>query len=143
MDKFFFFVFIVVMVGYLWADNHNQKQKKIFHNKINNYQDKAKHGDLNAQKELAWLYAHGVDLYFSKTYGVNLQNSAYWYEQSAMQGDVNSQFIIADIYENGIAIDVNLQNANYWYYQASLQGDNLSQYRLAQNFENGKGIPKS
>lgn len=149
MDKIIFCIATILICGYLWIESHNQKQKQNFHHQIITYENKAKQGDLNAQKLLADLYARGADLIIfdsnnsNSSNGKNLHNSAYWYEQSALQGDIESQFAIANIYENGIGIDKNLQNANYWYYQASMQGNAPSQYRLAQNFEHGKGVIQS
>lgn len=143
MDKLIFAAFILLICVSLWIDNHNQQQKQSFNNQIHYYHKQAKNGDLNAQKTLATLYARGVDLILTNTYGVNLQNANYWYEQSALQGDMEAQYHLANNYENGMGLAVDLQNANYWYYQSAMQGNSLSQYKLAKIFENGRGVPRS
>lgn len=165
MDKFFFFVFIVVTIGYLWTDKHNQKQKQHFRQKIYQCEIKTKsqpkddiicladgapcHLQKNWEKVegmlcLAENYRHGTDILFrDKKYGQDLQQSLYWYEKLAFDGYSDAQFETAKIYEQGVGVSQDLKNANAWYYQAYLSGNLKAGLILANHLAQGRGIEQN
>lgn len=167
MDKLFFFIFIVVTVGYLWTDNHNRKQKQQFRQTIYQCEIKTKsqpkddgkicladgsvpcHLLKNWDKVegmlcLAENYRHGTDILFSnKKYGQDLQISSYWYEQLAFDGYPDAQFETAKTYEYGIGVSQDLKNANAWYYQAYLSGNLEAGFILANHLAQGRGIEQN
>ena len=167
MDKFFFFIFMIIVCGYLWADSYNRKQKQHFRQTIYQCEIKTKsqlkddgsicladgnipcHLLKNWDKVegmlcLAENYRNGIDLLFSdKKYGQDLQKSAYWYEQLALKGHQEAQFEMANILEQGMGVEKDLQNANAWYYQAYISGNLEAGFIFANHLEQGKGIDKN
>lgn len=167
MDKFFLFVFMIIICGYLWTDNHNRKQKQQFRQTIYHCELKTKsepkddgkicladgnipcHLLKNWDKVegmlcLAENYRNGTDILFDdKNYGQDLQKSLYWYEQLAFDGYPDAQFEVAKIYEQGIGIAQNLKNANAWYYQAYLSNNMEAGFVLANHLAQGRGIEQN
>lgn len=168
MNKFFFFIFIISICGYLWTDNHNRKQKQQFRQTIYQCEIKTKiqpkdnkddsiclsdgvpcHLLQNWDKVegmlcLAKNYRNGTDILFSdKKYGQDLQQSLYWYEKLAFDGYPDAQFEVAKIYEQGIGTPKDLKNANAWYYQAYLSNNLEAGFILANNLAQGLGIEQN
>lgn len=167
MDRFFFFVFIVVAVGYLWTDNHNRKQKQQFIQTIYQCEIKTKSqpkddgsicladGDIPCHLLKNWdkvegmlclaeNYRKGADILFGdEKYGQDLQKSLYWYEQLTFDGYPDAQFEMAKIHEQGIGVSQDLKNANAWYYQAYLSGNLEAGFVLANHLAQGRGIEKN
>lgn len=165
MDKLLFVLFILIIGGYLYVDNHNQQLKQDFHQVISQCHKQAKSQPkkeiicladglpCSLQKDwesiqgmlcLAEHYRSGRKLLFrDEFFGKDLLRSAYWYEQLAQKGYPDAQFEIAKIYEHGLGITQDIKNANAWYYQAYLSGHLESGFILANHFAQGKGIEQN
>jgi TPR repeat protein len=102
-----------------------------------NFEKKAKSGNVQAQFELAKQYYSGIGQL------QNYKQSLVWYEKAAKGGNVESMYCTAKMYEEGVGCTQNLRTAFDYYLTAAERGHIASQSKVATMFEAGEGTMKS
>ena len=97
----------------------------------------AKHGNADAQYDLALCYENGEGV------EQNSEKAVEWYTKAAEQGHDKAQFNLAVCYGNGEGVEQNPEKAFEWYIEAAEQGCDNAQNRLALCYENGEGVEKN
>lgn len=96
-------------------------------------------GDLEAQKELGYIYATGAGRVRK-----NLAEAMTWYEKAAKRGDVESQNALGTLCaKGGEGIMQNYRQAAAWYEKAAEKGLTQAQVNYGTLFEFGQGVIKS
>lgn len=100
---------------------------------------RAEKGDMDAQKELGYIYALGAG-------GVckNLAEAVVWYEKAARRGDAEAQNALGILYaKGGEGLMQNHRKAALWYEKAAEKGLAQAQINYGTLFEYGQGVIKS
>lgn len=96
----------------------------------------ARHGDAEAQYQLARRYAAGYGA------GNDYGQAFHWWHLAAQQGLAKAQFTLGVLYANGRGVDTDHTRAVHWYRQAAVQGLAEAQYNLGMHYWLGKGVPR-
>jgi TPR repeat protein len=99
--------------------------------------EKAVAGDVNAQSNIAFMYAKGINC------DRNDGEAAKWYAEAASQGHLNSQYNLGVLYAKGRGVDQNYAKSFKWYLKAAEQGDTNAQSTVAMMYLKGVGTEKS
>jgi hypothetical protein len=99
-------------------------------------EEKALHGDIDAQKELGFKYSIGIGV------RQNPEIEAKWYRMAAEQGDVGAQFAIASDYRTGKGVPKDLAEASKWMRLSAEQGWKYAQEGLGEMYWLGEGLPQ-
>ncbi len=83
--------------------------------KLKALNDKAKSGDIRAQRELGDRYFSGLGI--SQDY----KKSFFWFHKAAKQGDARSQDQIGEMYFSGHGVSQNEEKAIFWFQKAAEQ----------------------
>ncbi|MEI9960672.1 MAG: tetratricopeptide repeat protein [Limisphaerales bacterium] len=97
----------------------------------------AEQGDLNAQKNLGWMYKVGEGVPQDDT------ESGKWYHKAAEQGDAQAQSTLGGMYERGQGLTQDYAEAVKWYRRAAEQGDIFGESGIATCYYAGEGVPKN
>lgn len=94
----------------------------------------AEQGDVDAQCEVGWMYAHGT--------GVcrNDREAVRWYGMAAEQGDADAQRNLGGMYAEGLGVDRDDREAVYWYRKAAEQKHADAECDLGWMYERGRGV---
>lgn len=96
-------------------------------------------GDINAQKELGYIYATGI-----RNVRCNVAEAVEWYERAAKRGDAEAMNAIGSLYaKGGEGLMQNHRKAVSWYEKAAEKGLSQAQINLASAYELGQGVLKS
>ncbi len=106
-------------------------------NNISQIQQRAERGNVDAQFELAAMYATGQGV------EKNSQAAVKWYTKAAEQGDVASQYNLGVMYAKGLGVEQSYQNAMKWYLKAAGKGDVKAQYNLGVMNYMGQGVKQN
>ena len=100
-------------------------------------EQKARHGDPEAQLQLGILYARGD--------GVELDYdaAAKWFKAAADQGLARAQFDMGVLYERGRGVQIDHTRAASWYLKAAEAGYPLAEYNLAVFYTSGEGLARN
>ena len=105
---------------------------------LDDLQLSADQGDLDAQLELARIYATG-----SSSVARNVRVAMDYYQLAAEQGSHSAQVALGNLYFNGVSIPQNYLQAYGWYRLAAHDGwMNGAQFRLGYLYANGLGVTK-
>lgn len=99
----------------------------------------AAQGDVDAQYNLAWLYANGNGM------TVDVGKALYWWEKAAETGHADAEFAMGLAYTTGEGIKRDMQAAIAWFIKAAQHGSDDAReiiqrlstndaYQLVQNF---------
>ncbi len=94
----------------------------------------AEQGDVDAQYNLALMYAKGQGV--PQDYTVALK----WYRLSAEQGNAKAQNNLGVMYGEGRGVPQDDKMAVEWYRRAAEQGNDFAQYNLGAMYEEGEGV---
>jgi len=97
---------------------------------------KAEQGDIDAQFNLALMYANGQGV------SQNDKQTVYWYSKAAEQGYARAQHNLGVRYTNGQGVPQDYKQAVYWYSKAAEQGVAVAQNNLGVMYLNGQGAPQ-
>jgi TPR repeat protein len=90
-------------------------------------------GDVNAQFELAWLYANGLGT------AKDLEKAAYYFTKAAEQGHVEAQNKLGQLYLDGEGVTRDFAKAIQWLTAAAEQGWGDAQLSLGNLYLAGEG----
>ena len=93
----------------------------------------AERGDAEAQCELAFMYAKGIDMPKSEA------RALQWYTLAAEQGHAGAQFSLGVMYAKGRSVEQDFEQAFNWYGKAAGQGHVGAQATLATMYMKGVG----
>lgn len=100
---------------------------------------RAEKGDVDAQKELGYIYAMGAGKVHK-----NLPEALVWYEKAARRGDAEAQNALGILYaKGGEGLMQNHRKAALWYEKAAGRGLAQAQLNYGILFEYGQGVIKS
>lgn len=98
---------------------------------------KAEAGDVNAQSNIAFMYAKGISC------DRDDEEAAKWYLKAATQGHLNSQYNLGVLYAKGRGVDQDYAKSFKWYLKAAEQNDANAQSTVAMMYLKGVGTAKS
>ncbi len=101
---------------------------------IEELQQQANEGNLEAQFELGLLYFNGQGVEQDYT------QAAHWYRQAAEQGHAEGQYNLGVHYDTGQGVEQDYRQAAHWYRQAAEQGHAEGQFRLGALYFLGQGV---
>ncbi|MBI2993362.1 MAG: SEL1-like repeat protein [Gammaproteobacteria bacterium] len=96
----------------------------------------AEGGDAEAQCELAFMYAKGIDMPQSEA------RALQWYTLAAEQGHAGAQFSLGVMYAKGRSVEQDYEQAFNWYRKAAEQGHVGAQATLATMYTKGVGTER-
>ena len=96
----------------------------------------AERGDAEAQCELAFMYAKGIDVPKSEA------RALQWYTLAAEQGHAGAQFSLGVMYAKGRSVEQNFEQAFNWYRKAAEQGHVGAKSTLATMYMKGIGTAR-
>lgn len=103
---------------------------------LKHYEKAYELGNLDASKELGWLYAQiGI-------YG-DIDKAIERYETSASAGNASSMYAMAVLYHGYIKSFLDLDKAVYWYTQAEEKGHQAAGVKLGQMYLTGDGVEQN
>ncbi|WP_172162879.1 tetratricopeptide repeat protein [Paraburkholderia elongata] len=105
--------------------------------KFNDKIRKAKHGDAQAQFQVAEAYRAGNGV------AEDFTQALYWYRAAAEQGNISAQNNLGTMLQRGIGTEKNPKMATYWYRQAAEQGEMVAQFNLAMRYARGDGVEQN
>jgi TPR repeat protein/AAA+ superfamily predicted ATPase len=94
----------------------------------------ADHGEVEAQRYLAYAYLQGRGV------GVNLEEGIRRLRLAAESGDAPSQRQLGFHYATGDGVPIDTTAGANWFQLAANQGDYIAQYNLAIAYSNGRGL---
>ena len=86
--------------------------------------ERAKEGNLEAQKDLAMAYVRGDEI------EQNYEEAFKWYKAAAEQGDADAQNSLYNRYAKGEGVEQNSEEAMKWLHRSAEQGHGLAYYNL-------------
>jgi TPR repeat protein len=98
---------------------------------------KAHAGDVAAQCNLAYRYAHGQGV------EQNYTEAARWYKRAADLGNADAQYNLGYLYDAGRGVSQNYAEAAKWYLKAAKQGNAKAQCNLGVKYAAGQGVQQS
>jgi len=136
---------------------------------LNNYIERAKKGDVDAQVELASAFYQNeeygeslkylrmaaqynnsfaigmIGTFYEEGLGVakNETEAARWWKRAADKGDLGAQIKMGNAYMFGIGVRQDLAQGVKWYRMAAERGNPYAQYYLGEAFARGDGIPRN
>ncbi|MDR0789597.1 MAG: sel1 repeat family protein [Bacteroidales bacterium] len=102
-----------------------------------NFERKAKSGNVQAQVELAKQYYSGIGQL------QNYKQALVWFEKAAKGGNVDAMYQAATMREEGKGCEANIREAFNYYLKAAERGNIPSQIKVAMMYEQGQGTVKS
>ena len=84
--------------------------------RLEQVQQQARNGDVDAQATLGLMYETGFGV------APDRQHAAKWYKKAALQGDQLSQFALAEMHLEGKGVAPNAETAVYWLRKAAGNG---------------------
>ncbi|MFT5469457.1 MAG: TPR repeat protein [Verrucomicrobiales bacterium] len=94
----------------------------------------AEAGDLDAQYELAKLYASG------KGTEKNQEEAVKWFRRLAAQNDARGQSMLGVMLTNGKGVEIDYVEAIKWFGKAAAQNSAHAKYNLGYMYSVGKGV---
>ena len=98
------------------------------------YRKAASQGHVNAQFELALLYATDERI------ELDYRNAFRWFKEAANQGHKEAEACLGDLYADGNGVARDYKQAARWYEKAATQGDSEAQLKLAEMYRDGRGV---
>ena len=95
----------------------------------------AERRNLDAQRNLGWIYRH------TEGY-LDPKKAARFYDLAARQGDAESQYLLGLMYKEGEGLARNDKEAVSWFAKAAAQKYPEAQSALGDMYENGRGVAK-
>lgn len=103
---------------------------------LDEWKRRAEQGDPDAQCELAFIYAKGINTERNEAEAVE------WYRKAAEQGHTGAQFNLGVMYAKGRGVAQSFEQAMKWYDRAAEQGHTIAQATLATMYMKGVGAAK-
>jgi TPR repeat protein len=94
----------------------------------------AEQGDVEAQNNIAWMFAQGKGV--PKDYS----EAVKWWKLAAEQGNSDAQYNLGVLFSNGQGISQDYKEATKWYRLAADQGNAKAQFNLGILYGNGQGV---
>ncbi len=112
-------------------DNCNSDLSQNYTEAFKWYLEAAEQGDMDAQRELGYMYQHGWGVEVSE------EEAARWFLEAAEQGDMEAQCELGYIYKFGWGVEENEEVSAKWFRESAEQGypeaqremGNLSMFR--------------
>ena len=98
--------------------------------------ERAKEGNLEAQKDLAMAYVRGDEI------EQNYEEAFKWYKAAAEQGDADAQNSLYNRYAKGEGVEQNSEEAMKWLHRSAEQGHGLAYYNLGFEYSSGDLVRK-
>ena len=98
--------------------------------------ERAKEGNLEAQKDLAMAYVRGDEI------EQNYEEAFKWYKAAAEQGDSDAQNSLYNRYAKGEGVEQNSEEAMKWLHRSADQGHGLAYYNLGFEYSSGVLVKK-
>lgn len=98
--------------------------------------ERAKEGNLGAQKDLAMAYVRGDEI------EQNYEEAFKWYKAAAEQGDADAQNSLYNRYAKGEGVEQNSEEAMKWLHRSAEQGYGLAYYNLGFEYSSGDLVRK-
>ena len=98
--------------------------------------ERAKEGNLEAQKDLAMAYVRGDEI------EQNYEEAFKWYKAAAEQGDADAQNSLYNRYAKGEGVEQNSEEAMKWLHRSADQGHGLAYYNLGFEYSSGDLVRK-
>ena len=99
--------------------------------------ERAKEGNLEAQKDLAMAYVRGDEI------EQNYEEAFKWYKAAAEQGDADAQNSLYNRYAKGEGVEQNSEEAMKWLHRSAEQGYGLAYYNLGFEYSSGDLVKKN
>ena len=99
--------------------------------------ERAKEGNLEAQKDLAMAYVRGDEI------EQNYEEAFKWYKAAAEQGDADAQNSLYNRYAKGEGVEQNSEEAMKWLHRSADQGHELAYYNLGFEYSSGALVRKN
>ena len=99
--------------------------------------ERAKEGNLEAQKDLAMAYVRGDEI------EQNYEEAFKWYKAAAEQGDADAQNSLYNRYAKGEGVEQNSEEAMKWLHRSADQGHGLAYYNLGFEYSSGALVRKN
>ena len=99
--------------------------------------ERAKEGNLEAQKDLAMAYVRGDEI------EQNCEEAFKWYKAAAEQGDADAQNSLYNRYAKGEGVEQNSKEAMKWLHRSADQGHGLAYYNLGFEYSSGVLVRKN
>ena len=99
--------------------------------------ERAKEGNLEAQKDLAMAYVRGDEI------EQNYEEAFKWYKAAAEQGDADAQNSLYNRYAKGEGVEQNSEEAMKWLHRSADQGHELAYYNLGFEYSSGVLVKKN
>jgi hypothetical protein len=96
----------------------------------------ADHGNIDAQKNLGFLYYCGRDV------PQDYAQAAQWYRKAADQGDYLAQFELGEMYRQGQGVPQDYAQAVDWLRKSAEQGFDEAAWSLVEMYSLGQGVPQ-
>ena len=96
----------------------------------------ADQGDVRAQSDMGWLYAHGRGV------ATNYAEAATWYRKSAARGNSVAQFSLGWMSANGLGVEKDYAAAGTWYRKSAERGNPYAQANLGRLYATGRGVER-
>ena len=98
--------------------------------------ERAKEGNLEAQKDLAMAYVRGDEI------EQNYEEAFKWCKAAAEQGDADAQNSLYNRYAKGEGVEQNSEEAMKWLHRSAEQGYGLAYYNLGFEYSSGDLVRK-
>jgi TPR repeat protein len=95
----------------------------------------AAHGNIDAQKNLGFLYYCGQDV------PQDYAQAAHWYRKAADEGDYLAQFELGEMYRHGLGLPQDYAQSVDWLRKSAEQGFDEAAWSLAEMSSLGQGVP--
>lgn len=119
-----------------YSANAEQPGRNLFAERVEGLIKRAEQGDVDAQVDLAMMYAKG------EIAPVNLGAAFYWFETAALTGQKNAQVSLGWAYMSDfLGLAPNYQLAMWWNRKAADQGFGRGSENIGLLYGNGWGVP--
>ncbi len=143
--KKYILVFVVILA--LMVANANANANAMFispqpltEQQLADIKEKAAHGDINAEMQLAFNY-YIPDTYRPKVLtGKDNKQAFKYFRQAAETGDALSQTYVGLFYDRGKEVDRDYKAALKWYQMAAAQGYPYAQDLIGRMYRDGHGV---
>ena len=127
---------VVSLVVALLLGGNGTASAQLASGSIESVRTKALNGDIDAQMEMARIYAEGEDVEQSN------EEALEWYRKAAEGGNADAQSVLGHAYGVGQLVPQNYKLAFSWYEKAAEQGNDYAQYNLGVMYDRGQGVLK-